>query len=98
MARLRWTFAIPVLAAGAAGGFIGWAVARVGCLDGSCSPAAVFVIGLVSGLVAAVGVGIVVVLADRSLREWREWPGRAESRNEKGAEPEGGEGGDERTP
>ena len=80
MARLRWSFALPVAAAGAAGGFIGWAVARVGCMDGSCGAASVLAAGLIAGLAAAGGVGIVVVLADRSLREWREWqagrPGR----------------------
>ena len=82
MARLRWSFILPVLAAGAAGGFIGWAAASVGCMDGSCGPASVFMVGLVSGLAAAGGVGIVVVLADRSLREWQEWKAGGESEEE----------------
>ena len=73
MARLRYTFVIPVLIAGVVGGFIGWTVTRVGCSDAACSPLTSLSIGVVSGLVAAAGVGVVVVLADRSLREWREW-------------------------
>ena len=55
----------------AAGAFIGWIVTRIGCVEGSCTASAIF-IGLISGLVAAAGVGVVVVLADRSIREWRE--------------------------
>ena len=51
-------------------------------MDGSCGPASVFMAGLVSGLTAAAGVGIVVVLADRSLREWREWKAGEESEEE----------------
>lgn len=91
MARLRWSFALPVAAAGAAGGFIGWAVARVGCLDGSCGAYSVLAAGLIAGLAAAGGVGIVVVLADRSLREWREWQaGLKEGREPGGGSSNGG--------
>ena len=79
MARLRYTFVIPVLAAGLVGGFIGWTVTRVGCIGNSCSPVTSMAIGLVSGMVAAAGVGIVVVLTDRSLREWREWQDSGQS-------------------
>lgn len=89
MARLRWSFALPVAAAGAAGGFIGWAVARVGCMDGSCGGASILAAGLIAGLAAAGGVGIVVVLADRSLREWREWQA---GRPQEGKEPGGDSG------
>lgn len=77
MTRLRFTFAVPVLLAGVTGGFIGWTVTRVGCSGTSCSQMANLIVGLLAGLVAAAGVGIVVVLADRSLREWNEW--RADS-------------------
>lgn len=73
MARLRYTFVVPVLVAGVVGGFIGWTVTRVGCSDAACSAVGSLAIGVVSGLVAAAGVGVVVVLADRSLREWQEW-------------------------
>ena len=71
MARLRYTFAVPVGLAGLIGGFIGGTVARVGCLDSSCDSLSILSVAVVSALVAAGGVGIVVVLADRSLREWR---------------------------
>jgi len=71
MVRLRYTFAVPVGLAALIGGFIGGTVARVGCLDSSCDTLSVLLVAAVSALVAATGVGIVVVLADRSLREWR---------------------------
>ena len=80
MARLRYSFLLPVLTAGVVGGFIGWTVARVGCSGSACSSLAGLMIGVVAGLVAAAGVGVVVVLADRSLREWREWRESDETR------------------
>lgn len=73
MTRIRLTFAAPVLLAGTTGGFIGWTVARVGCAGTACSPLTSILAGLLAGLVSAAGVGIVVVLADRSLREWKDW-------------------------
>ena len=73
MTRIRYTFAVPVVLAGVTGGFIGWTVTRLGCDGISCSQVANVAVGLLTGLVAAAGVGIVVVLADRSLREWNEW-------------------------
>ena len=54
-----------------AGGFIGWIVTRVGCPEGSSCVGSSILIGLTAGFVAAVGVGIVVVLATRSMEEWR---------------------------
>lgn len=71
MFRPRYTFAVPVGLAGLIGGFIGGTVARVGCLDSSCESLSILLVAAVSALVAAGGVGIVVVLTDRSLREWR---------------------------
>jgi len=71
MVRVRYTFAVPVGLAALIGGFIGGTVARVGCLDSSCDSLSILLVAAVSALVAAGGVGIVVVLADRSLREWR---------------------------
>lgn len=71
MPRLRYTFAVPVGLAALVGGFIGGTVARVGCLDSACNSLSILTVSAVSGLVAAAGVGIVVVLTDRSLREWR---------------------------
>lgn len=69
--RIRLSFFIPVVAAGVMGGFVGGVVTRASCA-GSCSGAAVFFIGLASGLTAAVGVGVVAALAHRSLAEWRQ--------------------------
>ena len=86
MFGFRYSFLAPVLIAGAVGGFIGWTVTRVGCAGNTCSPLASLSIGLVSGLVAAAGVGIVVVLAHRSLKEWGEWQEGADDRSE-GSEP-----------
>ncbi|MDE0138396.1 MAG: hypothetical protein OXM57_07835 [bacterium] len=71
MVQLRYTFVLPVGLAALIGGFIGGTVARVGCLDSSCDTLSVLLVAAVSALVAGGGVGIVVVLADRSLREWR---------------------------
>ena len=73
MARLRYSFVTPVVIAGVVGGFIGWTVTRIGCSSPGCSVLGSLAIAAVAGLVAAAGVGVVVVLADRSLREWREW-------------------------
>ncbi len=81
MGRLRYTFLVPVLLAGVVGGFIGWTVTRVGCSDTPCSALSSLAIGVMSGLVAAAGVGVVVVLADRSLREWREWQKSGDTRS-----------------
>ncbi len=83
MPRIRYTFALPVLLAGTIGGFIGWTVAQVGCTGTACSWLTNAVVGFLAALVAAAGVGIVVVLADRSLREWNEWraSGREDTAN-----------------
>ena len=71
MARLRYAFMVPVGLAALIGGFIGGTVTRVGCIDSSCASMSILLVAAVSALVAATGVGIVVVLADRSLREWQ---------------------------
>ncbi len=70
-ARLRLTFALPVGLAALIGGFIGWTVARVSCQAGACGYPTVVTVTFATSLVAAIGVGIVVVLVDLSLREWR---------------------------
>ena len=61
--------AIPVLAATAAGWFVGSSVARAGCRPDSC-PGAEILSGLIGAAVGFAGVLIVVVLAIRSLAEW----------------------------
>ncbi len=53
-----------------AGGFIGWIVTTISCSPNSCLPNAI-AIALLSGIVTAIGVGVVAVLAVRSLGEWR---------------------------
>ncbi len=93
MSRIRYTFALPVLLAGAVGGFIGWTVSRVGCSGAGCSLVTNLIVGLLSGLIAAAGVGIVVVLADRSLREWNEWR-LADQEDRNGVAPDSAAGQD----
>jgi hypothetical protein len=66
---------IPVLAGTAAGGFVGYLITQVSCAPGSCTAAAVG-IGLASAAAAFFGIGTVVVLALRSLAEWRELQAR----------------------
>lgn len=68
--QLNYWVVGSVVLAFVTGGYIGWIVTRVGCADGTCAGAAV-VIGLTAGFVAAAGVGVVVVLASRSMDEWR---------------------------
>jgi len=51
------------------GGFIGWMVTAISCQPDSCAAAAIGV-GLVSGIVTAIGVSVVTILAVRSLAEW----------------------------
>jgi hypothetical protein len=58
-----------ILLAGAVGGFIGWAFADLQC-EGDCTVQA-GISGLVVAIAAAVGVGVVAVLALRALGEWQ---------------------------
>jgi hypothetical protein len=60
---------LSILAAGAAGGFIGYAVTDLQC-TGECT-VQTGVGGLVGAIIGAVGVGIVVQLALRAMNEWR---------------------------
>jgi hypothetical protein len=60
---------LAILAAGAAGGFIGYAVADLQC-TGDCTVSRGLG-GLVGAVIAAVGVAIVVQLALRAMHEWR---------------------------
>ncbi len=63
--------AVPVLVATIAGAIIGFQVTRVSCAPGSCLPAAAG-IGLAAAVAAFLGVGAVMILAVRSIAEWRE--------------------------
>jgi hypothetical protein len=58
-----------ILLAGAAGGFIGYAVTDLQC-SGECT-VNTGIGGLVGAVFAAVGVGIVVQLALKAMHEWR---------------------------
>jgi hypothetical protein len=60
---------IAILAAGAAGGFIGYAVTDLQC-SGDCS-VSLGLGTLVGAVIAAVGVAVVVQLALRAMHEWR---------------------------
>ncbi|MCJ7726915.1 MAG: hypothetical protein MUP76_11090 [Acidimicrobiia bacterium] len=65
----------PVLIATIGGAVIGFQVTRVSCAPGACLPAAIGV-GLVAALAALFGVGTVMVLAVRSIAEWRDQQSR----------------------
>ncbi|MCY4069014.1 MAG: hypothetical protein OXE79_07915 [Acidimicrobiaceae bacterium] len=67
--RARILSFTAVILAGVCGGLTGFAVMDVGC-RGDCEITAGFV-GLASAVGAAVGTGIVVVLALRASAEWR---------------------------
>jgi hypothetical protein len=58
-----------ILAAGAAGGFIGYAVTDIQC-RGDCTVSRGLG-GLAGAVIAAVGVAVVVQLALRAMHEWR---------------------------
>lgn len=58
-----------ILVGGACGGLIGYAFVDLQC-EGDCTvPAGLF--GLLGAVIAAVGVGVVSVLALRAMSEWR---------------------------
>jgi hypothetical protein len=61
---------VAILAAGAAGGFIGYAVADIQCRPDDCG-AGLGLSTLVGAVLAAVGVAVVVQLALRAMHEWR---------------------------
>ena len=67
--RARLLAFLAIVAAGAAGGFIGWAFVDLQCED-DCTLVA-GIVGLVTAVAAAVGVGIVAVLALRAIGEWK---------------------------
>jgi hypothetical protein len=62
--------AIPVLVSTVAGFFVGFFVTDASCAPGSCTVAASMV-GVVAGLAVGFGIGVVVVLAMKSLDEFR---------------------------
>jgi uncharacterized membrane protein len=70
MRRVNPWVAIPVVLAAAGGGVAGALITHLSCSPGSCLPAAIAV-GILSAAAGFLGVGVVVVLALRSMDEWR---------------------------
>jgi hypothetical protein len=63
-----------VLAAGACGGLIGWAVVDLQCTGDCTVPSGLG--GLVGALLAAVGTALICVLAIQAMAEWNHQEGR----------------------
>ena len=63
-----------VLAAGACGGLIGWAVVDLQCTGDCTVPSGLG--GLVGALLAAVGTALICVLAIQAMAEWNQQEGR----------------------
>ena len=61
---------VPVALGTIVGGVVGYLVTEVSCSPGSC-PGPAVAIGLVSAVAAFFGIGTVMVLAVRSIAEWR---------------------------
>jgi hypothetical protein len=62
--------AVPALAAAAFGAVVGFQVTRISCAPGTCLGASLAV-AVGAAAAALLGVGTVVVLAARSMAEWR---------------------------
>ena len=67
--RARVLAFAAIVAGGAAGGFIGWAFVDLQC-EQDCTVLA-GIVGLATAVGAAVGVGVVAVLALRAIGEWK---------------------------
>ncbi len=63
-----------VLAAGACGGLIGWAVVDLQCTGDCTVPSGVG--ALIGALLAAVGTALICVLAIQAMAEWHQQEGR----------------------
>ena len=67
--RARLVALLAIVFSGSCGGLVGYAVTDLQCTEGC--PTMAGVIGLGGAAIAAVGVGIVAVLALRAMAEWR---------------------------
>ena len=67
--RARLVALLAIVFAGACGGLVGYAVTDLQC-PGGC-PTMAGIIGLGGAVIAALGVGIVAVLALRAMAEWQ---------------------------
>ena len=63
--------ALPIVIAALAGGTVGFFVTDASCAPDSCTVPAILV-AAAAALGAAAGIGVVVVLALKSLSEWKE--------------------------
>jgi len=70
MRRPSLWIVVPVALATIAGGVVGALITRVSCAPDDCVLASIG-IGFLSAVAAFFGVGVVVVLAVRSIAEWR---------------------------
>ena len=77
--RARLVALLAIVFAGACGGLVGYAITDLQC-PGGC-PTMAGVIGLGGAVIAAVGVGIVAVLALRAMAEWRTGSRQQEARD-----------------
>ena len=77
--RARLVALLAIVFAGACGGLVGYAVTDLQC-PGGC-PTMAGVIGLGGAVTAALGVGIVAVLALRAMAEWRTGSRQQEARD-----------------
>lgn len=68
---------VPVLVGGVVGGALGWVITDVGCRPDSCL-VLTLTVGMIAGLVTAFGVGVIVVLAFRSMEEFNAADARGE--------------------
>ena len=69
--------AVPSLLVGALAAFLGWVVTDLSCRSGGgdACPGWGLALAAISFIAATIGVGLVLVLAYRSLAEWRERSG-----------------------
>ena len=77
--RARLVALLAIVFAGACGGLVGYAITDLQC-PGGC-PTMAGVIGLGGAVIAALGVGIVAVLALRAMAEWRTGSRQQEARD-----------------
>ncbi len=77
--RARLVALLAIIFAGACGGLVGYAVTDLQC-PGGC-PTMAGIIGLGGAVIAALGVGIVAVLALRAMAEWQTGSRQQEARD-----------------
>ena len=81
----RWLAFGSIVVAGIAGGFIGWAFMDLQCEE-DCTVAS-GITGLITAVGAAIGVGIVAVMALRAIGEWQSQQAAGTNPDDGGVEP-----------